>query len=146
MEATRLDLNQMCVFDTQKAAQHVLDLDHRCTMEEMLTLLDCPFEDLVLHTAGNDANFTLRALLLLAKRDVEVSNRPVSAEAARLLKRFAEVALAPVPLSDLQTQKEQRRQVEMNRKEARAQKQKRKRAALRAREREAGEKETAGAD
>ncbi|KAK0103770.1 hypothetical protein ONS95_005772 [Cadophora gregata] len=134
LEAAKLDLNHIYVIDTQKAAQHPLDLDHRCTMEEMLTLLGCPFGELVLHTAGNDANFTLRALLLIAKTDACAASDPYPIETERLLSLFEEIALGPVPLSNLQSHVQERRQIEQNQKEARARKQRRKRAALRAKE------------
>ncbi|KAG4431234.1 hypothetical protein IFR05_013275 [Cadophora sp. M221] len=141
LKAAQIDLNYLYVIDTQKAAQHPLDLDHRCTMEEMLTQLDCPFGDRVLHTAGNDANFSLRALLLLARKDAAAANLPFSSEIERLLSIFAEIALSQVPLSDLQIKTEERRQIEQNRKESRARKQRDKRMALRARHAKDEEKE-----
>ncbi|KAK0107955.1 hypothetical protein ONS96_003739 [Cadophora gregata f. sp. sojae] len=137
LQAANLDLHPVYIIDTQKAAQHPLDLDHRCTMEEMLALLGCPFGDRVLHTAGNDANFTLRALLLIAKTDAcarTAIHSRCSIETEKLLSLFENVALGPVPLSALQSHILERRVIEQNQKKARARKQRRKRAALREKE------------
>ncbi|KAL5320459.1 hypothetical protein ACEPPN_011264 [Leptodophora sp. 'Broadleaf-Isolate-01'] len=141
LKAAQIDLNYLYVIDTQRVAQHPLDLDHRCTMEEMLTQLDCPFGDRVLHTAGNDANFALRALLLLARKDAAAANLPFSSEIESLLSIFAKIALSQVPLNDLQIKAEDRQQIEQNRKESRARKQRNMRAALRTRNAKDGEKE-----
>jgi hypothetical protein len=84
-------------------------------MEEMLNLLGCPFGDRVLHTAGNDANFTLRALLLIATVDAAASNHALKPEQKALLSTFEQIAHAPVPLNDLQKELEARRQTEENR-------------------------------
>jgi hypothetical protein len=60
--------------DTPKAAQHPLGLDYRCTIERMLSPLDCPFNPEMLYNAGNDANFTLRAFVLIAA--IDATNDP----------------------------------------------------------------------
>lgn len=57
------------VFDTNKVAQWVLQLHYRLGLEKLLERLEIPFDDL--HAAGNDAHFSLRALLMLACKDAE---------------------------------------------------------------------------
>lgn len=47
--------------------------------------LDCPFN--FLHIAGNDANFTLRALLMIAVRDSQDTNPDESQQALLLAAR-----------------------------------------------------------
>lgn len=107
LEGAKVELNPLYILDTQKAAQHPLDLDHRCTIEEMLNLLGCPFGHRVLHVAGNDANFTLRALLLIAVADTAAANHLDPAQKSTLL-AFEEIAGGPVPLSDRQIERESR--------------------------------------
>jgi hypothetical protein len=53
------------ILDTQKIASELLP-DNSSTLRDILQALQCPFDKL--HTAGNDAQFTLRALLLLAEK------------------------------------------------------------------------------
>jgi hypothetical protein len=98
--------------DTQKAAQHSLDLNHLCPIEEMLNLSQCPFGDRVLHDSGNHANYTLRALLLIATVDAAAANQPHLEHAPKsLLPAFEEIARGPMPLNDLQN----KRQIEEDR-------------------------------
>ena len=52
-----------------KAAEQPLQLRRRIGLRALLNTLQIPFQHL--HAAGNDANFTLRALLLLGLRDME---------------------------------------------------------------------------
>jgi hypothetical protein len=115
LQAAKVDLNPLFTLDTQKAAQHPLDLDHRCTLEEMLNLLGCPFGDRILHAAGNDANFTLRALLLIATVDSAASNHPLKPEQKALLSAFKRIAKGPVPLNGRQKELEVRQKIEENR-------------------------------
>lgn len=60
------------------------------TLGELLTELECPHN--WLHNAGNDANFTLRALLLLATRSCDETSRN------DLSCFLNETAKAPIPL------------------------------------------------
>lgn len=60
------------------------------TLGELLTELECPHS--WLHNAGNDANFILRALLLLAVRSCNGSSRD------GLSCLLNEVAKTPIPL------------------------------------------------
>lgn len=50
------------ILDTSRVANEVFEI-WAGSLRDLLILLDCPFNKL--HNAGNDANFTLRALLLL---------------------------------------------------------------------------------
>lgn len=86
-----IQLNPLYTIDTVKAAQHPLKLFYRYSLEKLLIELKIPYAQL--HHAGNDAHFTLRALLMIAVRDAE-----------QLLKKppdwvpiFKAVALAPRP-------------------------------------------------
>jgi hypothetical protein len=72
IKAANIHLRPLYIVDTQKAAQHPLQLDYRCTIEEMLTLLNCPFDQGILHNADNDAHLPLRALLLIATMDATI--------------------------------------------------------------------------
>lgn len=51
----------IAVFDTYRLAQ---EMGKQLSLGKLLTEMDCPYSRL--HNAGNDANFTLRALILLA--------------------------------------------------------------------------------
>ncbi|RFU30921.1 hypothetical protein B7463_g5400, partial [Scytalidium lignicola] len=114
LQAAKVDLTPLYVLDTQKAVQHPFDLDHRCTIEEMLNLLKCPFGHQVLHVAGNDANYTLRTLLLIATIDATAANHLGYAQKS-LLSALEEITRGPVPLNDRQIEAEARRQIEEDR-------------------------------
>jgi hypothetical protein len=58
-----VDLHPIFVMDIVKAAQYVIGLSYRYSLEKMLTTLDIAF--IHLHTAGNDAHFALRAFLMI---------------------------------------------------------------------------------
>lgn len=62
------------VLDTVKAAQYTLRLSYRYSLEKLLGELSIPHEHVRLHAAGNDAFFALKALLMIAARDM--SARP----------------------------------------------------------------------
>ncbi|RDW69557.1 hypothetical protein BP6252_08577 [Coleophoma cylindrospora] len=64
-----LDLLPICILDIQKVSQTVLQVTRRQSLEQLVTILGCPFK--YLHIGGNDANFTLRALLMLVVKDSE---------------------------------------------------------------------------
>ena len=69
-----LDLHPLCIIDTVKAAQYPLQLSYRYSLERLLEELKIPFCNL--HTAGNDAHFVLRALLMITVRDAELESDP----------------------------------------------------------------------
>lgn len=62
----QVKLEPVAIIDPQKAADNMLQLQYRKSLNDLLIELDCPFN--LLHVAGNDANFTLRALLMIAVR------------------------------------------------------------------------------
>ena len=71
-----IDLHPLCIIDTVKAAQYPLQLSYRYSLEKLLDEFNIPFCNL--HTAGNDAHFILRALLMVTVRDAELeSDLPV---------------------------------------------------------------------
>jgi hypothetical protein len=118
------DLTLLYVLDTQKAAQYPLDLNHRYPIKEMLNLLQCPFGDRVLRDTGNDANFTLRALLLIATVDAAAAIQPHLEYAQKsLLSAFEEISRGPVPLNDRHI----KRQIEKDRARRRREKRRAKR-------------------
>lgn len=93
----RKDIHPLYILDTQKAAQHPLDLDQRCAIEHLLNLLECPFEPGILHVAGNDANFALRALLLTAC--IDSSKQPhIELAQQNILSAFKKIARGLVAL------------------------------------------------
>jgi hypothetical protein len=63
----QVDVQPVAILDTQKAATVLPELPHSCSLKNLMVALECPFN--FPHTAGNDANFTLRALLMIALRD-----------------------------------------------------------------------------
>ena len=72
-------------------------------------LLECPYRRRTLHVAGNDANMTLRALLI-AIVDVTGKQLPDPDHAQkRLLLALESIARAPMSLSDRQKGVERRR-------------------------------------
>jgi len=70
-----LDLHPICIIDTVKAAQHPLQLSYRYSLEKLLEEFEISFCHL--HTAGNDAHFILRALLMITVRDAELQSDPL---------------------------------------------------------------------
>ncbi|KAL7893697.1 hypothetical protein HDV63DRAFT_386197 [Trichoderma sp. SZMC 28014] len=54
------------IFDTMIIASEAIPSSSLCSLGHLLKKLHCPFSDL--HSAGNDAHFTLRCLLLLATK------------------------------------------------------------------------------
>ena len=93
LESVGINLQPICVIDTVKAAQHPLQLSYRYSLERLLDELGIPFNNL--HSAGNDAHFVLRAVLMIAVRDAE---RLLDASALpRWLPTFRAIAQAPLP-------------------------------------------------
>jgi hypothetical protein len=54
-------------------AQSPLRLIYKVSLKELLVRLECPSGRCCIHVAGNDANFTLRALLMLSIRDLDIA-------------------------------------------------------------------------
>lgn len=78
-------------FDTTYIARDVLGLNFR--LGSLLKMLNCPNENL--HNAGNDANFALRAPLLLVYYGLRPSAS--SPDAIRSLTYFKALGLEPLP-------------------------------------------------
>ncbi|KUJ10051.1 uncharacterized protein LY89DRAFT_760882 [Mollisia scopiformis] len=64
LDELKVKLEPVAVLDPQKAAHDVLQSQYQRSLNDLLIELDCHFN--FLHVAGNDANFTLRALLMIA--------------------------------------------------------------------------------
>jgi len=69
----------------------------------------------VLYVAGNDEIIAIRALLLIAVVDAVAANKAMQRSVNSLLSVFEEIAIALVPMSDLQTELKKYRQIEENR-------------------------------
>ncbi|KAK0389872.1 hypothetical protein NLU13_3445 [Sarocladium strictum] len=67
------------VLDTVKVAQYPLQLYYRYSLEKLLDALSIPYDPFRLHSAGNDAFFALKALLMMAARDM-LSAEPHASE------------------------------------------------------------------
>jgi hypothetical protein len=115
LKSVDVDFRPLYIVDTQKAAQHPLQLDYRCSMEAMLTLLDCPFEPRMLHNAGNDANFTLRALLLIAAVDAK-NHGDLDYDAEALVSAFETIGREYVPVQAFRKREHNRAQNRRHRK------------------------------
>ncbi|KAI0813580.1 hypothetical protein GGR55DRAFT_537996 [Xylaria sp. FL0064] len=62
-----IELRPLYITDNVKAAQYPLGLPYRLGLEAMLDTFGIPYADL--HTAGNDAHYALRSLLMIAVAD-----------------------------------------------------------------------------
>lgn len=60
------------IIDTTKAAQNPLGLSSICSVATLLDTFQIPYANL--HSAGNDAYFTLKAMLMIAVVDAEILN------------------------------------------------------------------------
>ena len=69
----------------------------------------------MLYVAGNDEIIAIRALLLIAVVDAVAANKAMQRSVNSLLSVFEEIAIALVPMSDLQTELKKYRQIEENR-------------------------------
>ncbi|KAI1352037.1 hypothetical protein F5Y01DRAFT_324710 [Xylaria sp. FL0043] len=62
-----IELRPLYIIDNVNAAQYPLGLTYRLGLEAMLDTFDIPYADL--HTAGNDAHYALRCMLMIAVAD-----------------------------------------------------------------------------
>ncbi|RDL35219.1 uncharacterized protein BP5553_07150 [Venustampulla echinocandica] len=77
----------------------------------------CPTGNGIFHVASNDANFTVRALLLIATVDAMAANQSLLEPAQKsLLSGCETIGRGPIPLSDRQKDDNERREREQNRK------------------------------
>lgn len=114
-----IDLGSLYVIDTNKAAQFPLQLYYRYSLEKLLEALEIPYA--FLHAAGNDAHFSLQALLMIAVRDAE--RQPDSSHEA-LIRTLRAISQAPRPLTAAEIQAP----IEQARREAKAESRARKKA------------------
>ncbi|KAK1243202.1 hypothetical protein MKX07_003830 [Trichoderma sp. CBMAI-0711] len=93
-----IDLNQIFEIDTAKAARYPLQELHDSTLRKLLQDFDIPCEGGLLHFAGNDAHFALRALLMIAVRDArrELKDLPTWVP---VFEAVAQAPLPPIPLT-----------------------------------------------
>lgn len=98
-----IDLHPVCVIDTVRASQYPLQLHYRLSLENLLKELAIPNTNL--HAAGNDAHFTLRALLMLVVIDAE--RQGVSSKES-LFQVLRAVAQAPRPPTRQEIEKVER--------------------------------------
>ena len=90
-----LDLSIIGILDTQRLALQTRS-DSPGRLRDLLRDLQCPYRHL--HNAGNDAHFTLRALLLLAVRsysDINIVDNNAIRQRLVLLREIAQSSLPP---------------------------------------------------
>lgn len=95
LKALDIHLNPLHTIDTVKAAQYPLQLSYRCSLEKLLLELEIPFT--ALHNAGNDADFVLRAFLMIAVRDAQRELTPTPDALPEKLLNSRDIAQAPLP-------------------------------------------------
>jgi hypothetical protein len=66
LDRLKISIQPLFTLDTQKAAQNPLQLSRRPSLESLLITFEIPFTSHILHTGGNDVNYTLRSLLMIA--------------------------------------------------------------------------------
>lgn len=81
------------IIDTYRVANEVFEIWFG-SLGELLLKLECPFNRL--HCAGNDANFTFKALLLLAVRAHSVCHQDKD-EGSKVFEIFQQVSTTPIP-------------------------------------------------
>ncbi|KAG4438113.1 hypothetical protein IFR05_006393 [Cadophora sp. M221] len=79
------------ILDTTNIAKEVLEINFR--LDTLLRFLRYPLKNI--HNAGNDANYALRAILMLVYHGLRSSC--LSLEATRILSNFKSLALEPIP-------------------------------------------------
>ena len=119
-----LQVLQLLDFNLQTSIRGILDLGKisskllpniRITLSSILSEVGCPFQNL--HTAGNDAYFTLRALLLLAIKDYpeeEVDSN--HQEILSALKAITNISIPKKAGPQLKSIKKKRKRFQKNRK------------------------------
>ncbi|KAK6496756.1 hypothetical protein TWF481_001744 [Arthrobotrys musiformis] len=94
------------ILDTQRIAGDILprlypglsQSNKNYSLRRVLTFFNCPFKQL--HCAGNDANYTLRILLLLAVYYTLKNGSVVTDEQEEIVKKLKKAAYAPLPVSE----------------------------------------------
>ncbi|KAI3332993.1 hypothetical protein F4824DRAFT_473656 [Ustulina deusta] len=88
-----IDLQPLYIIDNVKAAQYPLGLHYRLGLEAILDTFEIPYADL--HTAGNDAHYALRSLLMIAGADAKRMGLDSTHE--RVFETFIAIARKPRP-------------------------------------------------
>ncbi|PTB62169.1 hypothetical protein BBK36DRAFT_1129944 [Trichoderma citrinoviride] len=96
-----INLNPIFEIDTTKAARYPLQELHDSTLKKLLRDFDIPFAGELLHFAGNDAHFVLRALLMIAVRDARRELKDIPAWVP-VFEAIARAPLPPIPLTHTQ--------------------------------------------
>lgn len=104
LQKLNVNLKPIFMIDTSIAARYPLREFHDSTLKKLLRDFDIPFTGELLHIAGNDAHFVLRALLMIAVRDARQELEDIPA----WVPVFEAVARAPLPPMPL-TRKQKRR-------------------------------------
>ncbi|KAH7350804.1 hypothetical protein BKA65DRAFT_245128 [Rhexocercosporidium sp. MPI-PUGE-AT-0058] len=89
----KVKLEPVAILDPQKAAHDVLQPQYQRSLNDLMIDLDCPFN--FLHVAGNDANFTLRALLMIAVKSSHGESLDDSQQAVLLFARAIAQSTGP---------------------------------------------------
>lgn len=95
LQARGVDISNMAILDTHLLSHQILgnhDKPANFTLSGILTHLKCPHAGHELHNAGNDATFTLHALLRLALKHADSQQGGSAQEATNQerLRRFAD--------------------------------------------------------
>ncbi|KAL6861979.1 hypothetical protein J3F83DRAFT_762708 [Trichoderma novae-zelandiae] len=101
LQKLNINLNPIFAIDTTKAARYPLQQLHDSTLKKLLRDFDIPFASRLLHVAGNDAHFVLRALLMIAVRDARRELEHVPAWVP-VFEAVARAPLPPIPLTRAQ--------------------------------------------
>ncbi|TVY37616.1 hypothetical protein LSUB1_G004799 [Lachnellula subtilissima] len=96
LDRIKISIQPLFTLDTQKAAQNPLQLLKRPSLESFLTTFEIPFISHSFHTGGNDANYTLRSLLMIAVIDSE-GEEGLSDEQLALLGVIRGIARSAIP-------------------------------------------------
>ncbi|KAH8163844.1 hypothetical protein CIB48_g4415 [Xylaria polymorpha] len=88
-----IDLEPLYIIDNVKAAQCPLGLHYRLGLEGILDTFEIPYANL--HTAGNDAHYALRSLLMIAIADAKRMGFNSAYE--RVFATFIAIARKPRP-------------------------------------------------
>lgn len=96
LEDLKKEYNIVGMFDTYYLARQVFGPPgiHRGHLRNLLCQLKCTFAKL--HTAGNDANFTLQALLLLVVECCRKSGEHLDEVATKNMQQLEGIGRAPI--------------------------------------------------
>lgn len=91
-----IELNPLHIIDAVEAVQYPLQLSYRMGLKLLLRRYETPYGQL--HTAGNDAHYKLRELLMIVVEDIQrESQGELSAEWTSMFRAIARSRLPPLP-------------------------------------------------